>query len=174
MPGSQLRPPPALLRGISTYYATYFIEYARFLIVQCVQSRAEKIYSSLSERLDCSPNVTSPCWIPAAQSVVPKLAGNLTACRTFDELYCMIRSVKLGTENLSRSDYCKIGLKVFLLLLAKLDWRSPCVRACRETAYKITTRRSSLQPVVQVHYCYVQSLLFYFFPLSIFIKNVLI
>ncbi len=119
-----------------------------YVCSQCLQNHAKKIYWSLPRKPFCA-DVTRPCWIPAAQGIIPKAVANLSACKKFEELNCMIGSLKLGMKDVttfaSRSRMITVKN-----LAVKYDLNNPCQRACKEVTYKITAKKAGLTPFKKV------------------------
>ena len=76
------------------------------------------------------PNMSSPCWIPHADSIVKEhIIHALPKCDTIDSYNCMVDTIKKAPYDF-------------------VDKR--CLRTCSVQSYKIALSRNNIEPVQKV------------------------
>ena len=77
------------------------------------------------------PNVTTPCWIPHADSVIhEQVLQGLPQCDTIEKYSCMMKA----------------------LLWAK-ECAKECAKSCAAESYKIMTSHNTIEPFLKVRRC---------------------
>ena len=76
------------------------------------------------------PNMSSPCWIPHADSIVKEhIIHALPPCDTIDKYNCMV-------DTLKKAPYDFVDKQ--------------CMRTCSVQSYKIALSRNNIEPVQKV------------------------
>ena len=73
-------------------------------------------------------NITTPCWIPQASTIIESISRDLPICDTFEKYQCMLATIKA----------------------AKYASQDICLRSCKAEGYKILTRTGDIEPFTKV------------------------
>ena len=109
--------------------------------IQCIGETMTEIYLKFPKKY-CATNVSSPCWIPQADSIIHEyIMGSLPPCDTIEKYYCMLETIREAAgENFDQ--HCLKTCEAEVYKISTLEGQADTFQKVRDS-FKITSHFSN-------------------------------